>query len=92
LRPLGRLWLRRDQREAGTLESRCAMRGSFDWREEFSPEELAKARQQAAEDEQEKRRTNGQGGPWRELELIRFADLKPRLDGWPLVKGLLSCA
>jgi hypothetical protein len=27
---------------------------------------------------------------WRELELIRFADMQPRLDGRPLVKGLLD--
>jgi KaiC/GvpD/RAD55 family RecA-like ATPase len=35
-------------------------------------------------------RGNGRTADWHELELVRFADMKPRLDGRPLVKGLLE--
>ena len=33
---------------------------------------------------------NGYGGGWRELEFVCFADMRPRLDGRPLVKGILE--
>jgi len=33
---------------------------------------------------------NGYGGGWRELEFVSFADMRPRLDGRPLVKGILE--
>jgi hypothetical protein len=33
---------------------------------------------------------NGGAEDWRELELIRFRDMQPRLDGRPLVKGFLD--
>lgn len=33
---------------------------------------------------------DGFNNDWRELELIRFADVQPRLDGRPLVKGWLE--
>jgi hypothetical protein len=36
------------------------------------------------------RKPNGLDNEWRELELIRFADIQPRLDGRPLVKGFLE--
>jgi hypothetical protein len=36
------------------------------------------------------RQANGGAEDWRELELVRFADMQPRLDGRPLVKGLLD--
>jgi KaiC/GvpD/RAD55 family RecA-like ATPase len=35
-------------------------------------------------------RSNGSVGDWREVELVRFADMQPRLDGRPLVKGYLE--
>jgi KaiC/GvpD/RAD55 family RecA-like ATPase len=45
----------------------------------------------AAETERKRYRlTNGGDEDWRGLELIRFADMQPRLDGRPLVKGLLD--
>jgi hypothetical protein len=36
------------------------------------------------------RQANGGAEDWRELELVRFADMQPRLDGRSLVKGLLE--
>jgi KaiC/GvpD/RAD55 family RecA-like ATPase len=36
------------------------------------------------------RQANGRDDGWRELEVIRFADMQPRLDGRPLVKGFLE--
>jgi hypothetical protein len=36
------------------------------------------------------RRANSGAEDWRELELVRFADMQPRLDGRPLVRGLLE--
>lgn len=36
------------------------------------------------------RQSNGGDESWRELELVRFADMQPRLDGRPLVKGLIE--
>jgi KaiC/GvpD/RAD55 family RecA-like ATPase len=46
-----------------------------------------------AEAEAERKRyrlPNGGAEDWRDLELVRFADMQPRLDGRPLVKGLLE--
>jgi KaiC/GvpD/RAD55 family RecA-like ATPase len=44
--------------------------------------------------EQERRRrdpqANGSTDNWHELELVRFADMQPRLDGRPLVRGLIE--
>jgi KaiC/GvpD/RAD55 family RecA-like ATPase len=36
------------------------------------------------------RQANSGAEDWRELELVRFADMQPRLGGRPLVKGLLD--
>jgi hypothetical protein len=36
------------------------------------------------------RQANGRDNRWRELEVIRFADMQPRLHGRPLVKGFLE--
>jgi hypothetical protein len=35
-------------------------------------------------------KTNHSAGVWRELEFIKFAEMRPRLDGRPLIKGMLE--
>jgi hypothetical protein len=51
------------------------------------PELHAKA--EVERDRYRKSRANG-GATWRDLELVRFRDMQPRLDGRPLIRGLLE--
>jgi hypothetical protein len=43
-----------------------------------------------AERVKHRRRANGRSAPWRELEILKFANMRPQLDGRPLIKGLLD--
>lgn len=43
-----------------------------------------------AERAKHRRRANGRSAPWRELEIVKFANMQPRLDGRSLIKGLLD--
>jgi hypothetical protein len=48
-----------------------------------------RAEAEAERDRYRKSRANG-GATWRDLELVRFGDMQPRLDGRPLIRGLLE--
>jgi hypothetical protein len=48
-----------------------------------------RAEAEAERDRYRKSRANG-GATWRDLELVRFRDMRPRLDGRPLIKGMLE--
>jgi RecA-family ATPase len=48
------------------------------------------AAEAGAERVKHRRRANGRSPPWRELEIIKFANMRPRLAGRPLIKGLLD--
>jgi hypothetical protein len=48
------------------------------------------AAEAGAERAKHRTRANGRSPPWRELEIVKFADMRPQLDGRPLIKGLLD--
>ena len=35
-------------------------------------------------------KANRSAGVWREIEFIKFAEMRPRLDGRPLIKGMIE--
>jgi hypothetical protein len=63
---------------------------------DYSADEFLKSLDEEAENEDAPyqgnrgRKPNGVDNEWRQLELIRFADIQSRLDGRPLVKGFLE--
>jgi RecA-family ATPase len=63
---------------------------SHDWRDDTEVAAARAANRAARKGNDEDTPGNGRTADWRELELVRFAHVKPRLDGRPLVKGLLE--
>jgi len=49
-----------------------------------------RARAEVERKEHREAKPNGHAGSWREPEIIKFRDMPPRLDGRPLIKGLLE--
>jgi KaiC/GvpD/RAD55 family RecA-like ATPase len=56
----------------------------------FSDDEAADEELRQQERRRRPRQANGHDEDWRKLELVRFADMRPRLDGRPLVRGLIE--
>jgi KaiC/GvpD/RAD55 family RecA-like ATPase len=56
----------------------------------FSDDEAADEELREQERRRRRRQANGYDDDRRELELVRFADMQPRLDGRPLLKGMLE--